>query len=241
MLFEILNRVSDAIDVLCGTRVVERPDAQKSSKYACSTAVVTVDGSTDGDTKSECSKCELFERAVRLDLAAAVKTSGGRVISNVYIPYRDGTAEIDCVVVLRSHLISVECKCYQGVVFANYDKYKDWVQSLGGGRNFQFYSPVKQNATHIRALCTALGVSEEQCASLIVFPNDTKLMKLPSREVATICHKSSIPYLDILTPRLEVSYFNSQRVVQILKGFAVTDEVLKKNHVQYVEGRSKRR
>lgn len=225
-ILEMLNRVSDAIDVLMGTGTVAYNVSSQEE--------------TSGDSSPELSKYVAFEREVHYTLTQCTAQYDGCVIPHIYLPYNGGTTEIDCVAILPSHIICVECKCYTGIIYANYDEHKNWVQSLGKGNNYQFYSPVKQNAMHVRALRTVLGLNEEQCESLIVFPDNTKLMKLPTRDAAAICRKSSIPCLNILASRkIDVS-FNQHRVAQILKGFAVTDEHIKSSHIQFVQERCKK-
>jgi len=73
-----------------------------------------------------------------------------QILRNVYIPTRNGTTEIDLLVVSRKGLLVFECKNYHGNVYGDGNKVK-WVQYLGKKKSY-FLSPVIQNRGHVKRL-----------------------------------------------------------------------------------------
>lgn len=81
---------------------------------------------------------------------------GCKFLFNLYVPRDNGkTSEIDVVMFHPKGLFVIESKNYSGWIFGN-EKNKQWTQTLPVGRRRchkeQFYNPIMQNATHIRAI-----------------------------------------------------------------------------------------
>jgi Nuclease-related domain. len=94
-----------------------------------------------------------------------------RVISNVYLSYKGRTTEIDVVMVHEKGFYIFESKNYSGWIFGRADQQK-WTQSLWNGEKHQFYNPIKQNATHCKAMGEFLGIDATKIFSYIVFRID---------------------------------------------------------------------
>lgn len=98
--------------------------------------------------------------------------------NNVYVPTRGRTTEIDVLMLHERGVLVIESKNYSGWIFGSVDQ-KQWTQVFKGGIKEHFYSPVKQNRSHINALRNHLGLDESAFVSLIVFSERCKLKKVP--------------------------------------------------------------
>lgn len=82
--------------------------------------------------------------------------------------------QIDCMVVDESGVYVFESKDYVGWIYAH-GKRVHWTQVSGYGKNkHQFYSPVRQNESHIAAVRTAIG-GEVPIYSVVVFGREATL------------------------------------------------------------------
>ena len=107
---------------------------------------------------------------------------GGYVLVNLYIPYKEGTSEVDVLWIHQTGIYVIESKNYSGIVYG-FEEEKDWTQYLGG-QKFSFYNPIKQNRTHINALSAATNISKDQLHSLIVFGSEATLQKITVSKTA---------------------------------------------------------
>lgn len=83
----------------------------------------------------------------------------GKILRNVYIPKDNGeTSEIDVVYITQKGIFVIESKNFSGWIFGD-DKSAYWTASLPNGKKNRFYSPVKQNETHMRWLEMAWKIS----------------------------------------------------------------------------------
>ncbi|MCM1297304.1 MAG: NERD domain-containing protein [Muribaculaceae bacterium] len=107
------------------------------------------------------------------------------VLKNIYVPYKGKTSEIDLLLIHEKGIFVFESKDYGGWIFGSADQL-NWTQSFKNGSRHQFYNPVRQNLTHIRALSNYLGVSEEYFFSYIVFSGRCSLRKVPESTYKTV-------------------------------------------------------
>ncbi len=91
------------------------------------------------------------------------------VINNLLLEIDDGkTSQIDHVVINASGVHVIETKNYSGRIYGN-DSQHEWTQVLNYGKvKNHFYSPVKQNFTHVYAIKQILP-QDIPIHSLIVF------------------------------------------------------------------------
>jgi hypothetical protein len=106
----------------------------------------------------------LLRRAIQSNFAAP----DYHLLNNVTLRLKDGTTQIDHVLVSRYGIFVVETKDYKGWIFAS-PKQANWTQVLFK-RKFQFQNPIFQNLRHIRAVQTSLDfLPPESIQSAIVF------------------------------------------------------------------------
>ena len=100
------------------------------------------------------------------------------IFRNLLIPYRDRTTEIDLLMVHEKGIFVFESKNYSGWIFGKFNQLK-WTQSLPHGEKYQFYNPIMQNQTHIKALSEVLQLPVSYFFSYIVFSERCELKSVP--------------------------------------------------------------
>ncbi|MDP2966795.1 MAG: nuclease-related domain-containing protein [bacterium] len=100
-----------------------------------------------------------------------------RVLNDVMLPSlgRTSTTQIDHLVISNYGIFCIETKNYSGWIFGNADG-DYWTQVIYRYKE-KFYSPIRQNYAHIKAIEAILGLGYEQVPifSLVVFPSADKL------------------------------------------------------------------
>lgn len=122
---------------------------------------------------------DAFEEEVQRHLDIICERFGGQTFRSIVLPTKYSTTEVDIIVCMSSFILIVECKNWSGTVYANYDQYDNWIRVRATGVSDKFYSPVKQNSTHVGVASSYLGIQERHLISAIVFPDSTVLKKLP--------------------------------------------------------------
>lgn len=99
------------------------------------------------------------------------KSSPGQkyVINNLMLETAPGkTSQIDHVVIKPTGVFVIETKNYSGRIYGN-ESQMQWTQVLNYGKTkYHFYSPVKQNQTHIHAIRKLLN-QDAAIYSIVVF------------------------------------------------------------------------
>lgn len=102
-----------------------------------------------------------------------------RSLHNVTIPAKNGTTQIDHVIVSRYGVFVVEAKNYNGWIFGS-ERDAQWTQSLFGKKS-RFQNPLRQNHRHIASLAEFLGLPEDRFHSVVMFWGECEIKtKLPS-------------------------------------------------------------
>ncbi len=110
------------------------------------------------------------------------------VLKNVYVPYKEKTAEIDLIMIHEKGIYVFESKNYSGWIFGD-ENQLNWVQSLPNGEKSKFYNPIRQNQTHIKALSECLELPISAFKSYIIFSNRCTLKKVPKSTDSVIIVK----------------------------------------------------
>jgi len=124
------------------------------------------------------------------------------ILRNVYIPYRNGTSELDLILLHEKGIYVFESKDYSGWIFGSADN-QYWTQVFNKNSKYKFYNPIKQNKTHIKAIRACLGLSPSNpIRSFIVFSDKCELKDVPaSTEETKICRRKQM--MDILREDLK--------------------------------------
>lgn len=107
------------------------------------------------------------------------------VLKNVYLPLRQGTTEIDLVMIHEKGIFVFESKNYSGWIFGDLEQL-NWTQSFPNGKKYTFYNPIRQNRTHISALASHLGKPVTAFTSYIVFSERCSLAKVPANTAEVV-------------------------------------------------------
>lgn len=164
-----------------------------------------------------------------------------RFLFNVYLPYKDGTTEIDVVFLHEKGVFVFECKSYSGNVYGKQSSFK-WTQYLDGKKN-TFYNPIKQNETHIKALKEVIPLTEKQYISFIAFSDRTKLkveyepqrLLVDNAENTIIELKKALKKIDICFSKEDIDKMYSQ----LIQYCRVEDDV-KEQHIQNIKDKFKK-
>ena len=133
------------------------------------------------------------------DLCIQLRTfskSGGVILRNLHVPtFNRNTTEIDVVMVHPVGVFVFENKNHAGWIFAD-TKSQKWMQTLYSPRQkravkTQFYNPVFQNRTHVRAITRYLE-NHVPIFSIIVFSDDCEFKKLDNHSDAWIIHTRQV-------------------------------------------------
>lgn len=76
-----------------------------------------------------------------------------KILRNVYLQTKNGTTEVDSILIHETGIYVFESKNYSGWIFGNY-KQKEWTQAVNRNVKNHFYNPIWQNEGHIAALKT---------------------------------------------------------------------------------------
>ena len=98
------------------------------------------------------------------------------LIKDVYIEDDRGVHQIDHIFILTNGVFIVETKTYYGKVFGESDAY------LWYSKGYQFYNPILQNASHVKALEQLFG-NKFKFISLVVFPKENKPKNMPDNVI----------------------------------------------------------
>ena len=110
-------------------------------------------------------------------LSHAVRTNFGppdyHLMNHVTLEMKDGTTQIDHILVSRFGVFVVETKHYKGWIFAN-AKQANWTQVLFNGK-FKFQNPILQNFRHVLAVQDRLDfLPSDAIKSVVVFTGEAE-------------------------------------------------------------------
>ncbi|WP_460013215.1 nuclease-related domain-containing protein [Lysinibacillus sp. CTST325] len=163
-----------------------------------------------------------------------------RQLLNVYIPKRnsDELTEIDLLYIDRTGLYVIESKNYSGWIFGN-ETQQQWTQTMPNKKKYKFFNPIRQNATHIRAIQDFLDLPKEAIHSVIVFSERCTLKKVgvTSQNVHVIKREGLRRFIQ--TQKQTAKQFFSQDDIQaiynkLMPQMQVSNEV-KKQHIQRIQ------
>jgi restriction system protein len=94
-------------------------------------------------------------------------------VNNVTIPTKNGTTQIDHIIVSRYGIFVVETKNMSGWIFGD-EKNPQWTQSVFG-KKFKFQNTLHQNYRHTKALSDFLGIEHDKFFSVVMFWGECEL------------------------------------------------------------------
>lgn len=118
-------------------------------------------------------KGHLGEKKVQIATSLLLDRNRYRRIDNVTIPVRDGTTQIDHVIVSIYGVFVIETKNIKGWIFGGGHQ-RQWTQVLYR-KSYKFQNPLRQNFFHVKSLESVMGIPGTSIHSVIVFSSDAKL------------------------------------------------------------------
>ena len=197
--------------------------------------------------KSPERKGEYGESIVAAAVASSIhKGLYGHVLRNVYVPRNDGSSsEVDVIFVCVKGIFVFESKNYVGYIFGN-DQYRNWTVSLYAGKNLvgfkttekhNFYNPVWQNRTHIRALQSIIKTTAP-FISIIVFSNRSELKNITyDASKVTILKSNQLRHFmrDIQTNYSDVlPEYDVDNIANNLAQYVGADDSVKRAHLESI-------
>lgn len=151
------------------------------------------------------------EAVVARTLAGAFSHPDYHLMNHITLPFKNGTTQIDHILVSRFGVFVIETKDYKGWIFAN-PKQSTWTQVIFKSK-FKFQNPIFQNQSHLRAVRDLLDfLPSESVKPAVVFTGDA--------EFKTPC---------------PVGVFNLRGLLEHIREHST--EVLSQNRVQFSVGR----
>ncbi|MDH3208012.1 MAG: NERD domain-containing protein [Gemmatimonadota bacterium] len=105
----------------------------------------------------------------RVKAATGLRLDGQeyRSLHNLTLPTRDGTTQIDHVIVSRFGVFVIETKRMKGWIFGD-ERSRKWTQSIFGN-NYRFQNPLRQNYKHLKAVEELVDLGPRCFHSVVVF------------------------------------------------------------------------
>ncbi len=149
----------------------------------------------------------LVSRAIQKNF----KAPDYHLLNHITLQLKDGTTQIDHILLSRFGVFVLETKHYSGWIFANVNQ-ETWTQVIFR-KKFRFQNPIFQNMRHVEAVKNALDfLPSSAIKSLVVFSGESKF-------------KTDIPP-NVLT---------LSDLIQHLSGYR--EEIISLNRMQFCVGR----
>lgn len=123
--------------------------------------------------KSRWIKGRLGELIVSTSLKYILDKNAYRIINNITLPTKNGTTQVDHVVVSRFGVFVIETKFMKGWIFGS-EHQASWTQRIYK-KSYQFQNPLHQNRKHVKVLQELLKIEDNQIHSLVVFVGGAEL------------------------------------------------------------------
>lgn len=153
------------------------------------------------------------------------------VINDLLIETKNGTSQMDHVVISIYGIFVIETKNYSGTIYGNDINY-NWQQKIGTKYN-KFRNPIKQNYSHIKAIQCIFPELKERCFfSIIVFNRGVSLKVNTKYDVIKVrkLKKTIKKHKDILLEVDEVKY-----LYETLLRANIKSNRIKRKHIKNIE------
>ena len=187
--------------------------------------------------KSRFFKGKLGESIVNFSITKNLDKNTYHLIKDVTLPSKDGTTQIDHILVSKYGLFVIETKNIMGWIFGS-ENQKKWTQQIYKHKN-TFQNPLHQNYKHIKTLSEILNIEESKFYSVVVFTGESSFKtKMPENVLDRgytkyIKSKSTVLFSDTEVYKI----INKIEAKQFERGFKTNREHvknLKKTHKKVV-------
>ena len=115
------------------------------------------------------------EKETQLGMWMKLDSNTYKRFHNIIIQTKNGTTQIDHIILSRYGIFVIETKNYNGWIFGGKDQ-RFWTQALFGTKN-RFQNPLHQNYKHTRALADYLKIDHSKIHSIVFFIGDNVELK----------------------------------------------------------------
>lgn len=154
-----------------------------------------------------------------------------RRFHNLIIPSKNGTTQLDHLLVSPYGLFIVETKNKKGWIFGSGDQSK-WTQSIYG-KKYSFQNPLRQTFRQKKILSEYLGVDESIIRTVVFFVGDCKFKtRLPENVLNSRLGKYVKQFKDPIIDHLEID-----RIVVQLQRHVLESSLTNKDHIRSLRER----
>jgi restriction system protein len=178
------------------------------------------------------------ENRVNASLRSRLDGQAYRLLADLTLPTKDGTTQIDHVVLSRYGIFVIETKNMSGWIFGSADQ-SQWTQVFHRHKS-RFQNPLRQNYHHLKVLQETLGVDMRNLHNVVVFVGSAEpKTKMPPNVVWGVRPLSA--YIkskrEPVFSASEVRSFEDRLVSSSLENNRQT----RRNHVQHVKAKVRMR
>lgn len=181
--------------------------------------------------KSSLGKGLLGEMLVNFTLNARLDKQKYHLIKSVILPTKDGTTQIDHIVVSEYGIFIIETKNMKGWIYGN-KKQKSWTQKIYKYTK-KFQNPLHQNYKHVKTIESALKVDCSKIFSVIIFVGDSTFKtKMPDN----VAHAGSfIRHIKSKTDKI-ISQYEVNKILSTIESSSLS-QILKtqREHIKHVQ------
>lgn len=180
-------------------------------------------------------KGKMGETKVALILSTLPKVQY-RTFNDVIVPTRNGTTQIDHIVVSQFGIFVIETKNYKGLIYGG-ENAETWTKNMWGNK-YSLYNPLKQNNAHVNALQVIVGLPNSSFIPIVVFSNKARISVKTDQDVI-ILRK-----LKRVIKKYKTQIFTQEQMDDIILKIElaiVDDKEAKKKHKNIVQTNIKRK
>ncbi len=171
------------------------------------------------------------EKKTTLNMWLSLDAKVYRRFHDVIIPAKNGTTQIDHLLVSPYGLFIVETKNIKGWIFGS-ERQQKWTQSLYG-KNYSFQNPIRQTFRQKKILSDFLGLNESIIHTVIYFVGDCKFKtQLPANVIKSRLGKYIKKFNNRVFPSEEIS-----RIVGTLEQHVTVSSLTTRDHVRSLRER----
>ena len=172
------------------------------------------------------------EKETQLGMWMKLDSNTYKRFHNIIIQTKNGTTQIDHIILSRYGIFVIETKNYNGWIFGGKDQ-RFWTQVLFGTKN-RFQNPLHQNYKHTRALADYLKIDHRKIHSIVFFIGDNVELKgdFPLNVMTSGLSSYIKKFNEFLFPDIEII-----RLEQYLKQLETNNTLSTRQHVQILKER----
>lgn len=159
------------------------------------------------------------------------------VLNDITIKNRDGTSQIDHLVISPFGLFVIETKYYQGWLFGS-EESENWTQAIYTEK-YQFYSPIQQNRGHIKALKYNLAKYPDiPYYSIVVLAGSCEFKNFDQVKTTVIYPDELYATIRNFSSQKFLTDIQVAEIREIIQKVTITDKGHEKLHIENVRNKA---